>query len=226
MTQQTISETLFESYCQKHAICHSRIPTESDKRTPDYEIILKENLVISEVKQFDPTQEEVHLQKQLEEHGSTEVFGGKPGQRASQKIIDGTKQLRLLAKDKYPTLLILYNNVPITNRHVDPYAIKTAMYGLEEVVFAVPEETSVAPWVSDRRFGGRRRVTPSHNTTLSAVAVLYVNHNVGTPYLHIFHNIYAALPVNPEWLRNPETQHFKLEAKERDKKQFQEWIKV
>ncbi|MGP0594309.1 hypothetical protein ACTRXD_17465 [Nitrospira sp. T9] len=182
MTKQTISETLFESYCNRQAISFLRIPTESHKRTPDYEIILQGNMVISEVKQFDPTNEEKRLQRQLNEQGLPEAFGGKPGQRASQKITDGMKQLRLLAKDKYPTLLVLFNNVSISNHHVHPYAIKTAMYGLEEVVLAVPHEAAASPWVTDRKFGGRRRVTPSQNTTLSAVAVLYENHDGGSPF--------------------------------------------
>ena len=226
MTQQTISETLFELYCHKHTIPCSRISTESHKRkrTPDYQVILQDNTVISEVKQFDPTKEEKRLQIQLNKQGFTESFGGEPGQRASKKITKSMKQLQSLGKDKYPTLLVLFNNVSITNRHVHPYAIKTAMYGLEEVVLALPHDAATSPWVIDRKFGGRRKVTPSQNTTLSAIAVLYENHDGGSPFLNVFHNVYAALDINPEWLRNPETRHFKLSVKDQGK--FQKWIEV
>lgn len=133
------------------------------------------------------------------------------------------KQLRFLAKDRYPTLLVLYNNVPITNRHVDPYAIKTAMYGLEDIVLGVPRDGD-APWVLARKFGGRRTVTPIHNTTLSAVAVLYKNHLDGSPNLGVFHNVYAARPMSPQWLRNAESRHYQLDKK--NELQFQEWIEV
>ena len=224
MRRPTVSEVLFESYCSRNAVPFSRIPTDSGRRTPDYCVELSENSVVAEVKQFDPTDLEEQLQRLFETEGFTPAFGGKPGQRASQSIKDGVKQLRLLGKNRYPTLLVFYNNVPITNRHVDPYAIKTAMYGLEAMILGVPGESDGPPTLLARQFGGRRTLTPAHNTTLSAVAVLSSNPVDNSPSLRIFHNIYAFLPLNPDWLRNTETRHYTLG--EKHSLQFQEWIEL
>lgn len=77
MQLHTLSEALFESYCFRHGLPLSWIPTESHIRTPDCSVTFAGNTVIAEVKQFDPTDDEEHLQKQLDAEGFTPAFGGK-----------------------------------------------------------------------------------------------------------------------------------------------------
>jgi hypothetical protein len=55
--------------------------------------------------------------------------------------------------------------------------------------------------------GGRRVATERHNTTLSATGVLRLFQN-GRVSLAVFHNCYAALPLNPNDLRVPDVEQF------------------
>ncbi len=223
MSRPTISEELFERYCSDVGVQYEPIQTEEGVRTPDYRLTMSRHTVIAEVKQVDPNDEELRLMKQLEEHGHTEAFGGVPGHRAHRKIKKTAPQLRRLAKGRYPAMVVLYNNVPLTTHHTEAYAIKTAMHGLEAVHFAVPEDPSSLSYVVDQRFGGRRSVTPSDNTTISAVAVL-ARRPDGVLFLCVYHNSDSALPIEPSWLRNSQTLHANLEEKVDG--QFQDWCKV
>ena len=222
---KTKSEELFETLCNSNGILFNKIPTASEQglQTPDYEIILFDNRVIVEVKQFDPNDEDLILIENLRTKGSAGIHGDTPGKRARQKITDAMKQLHVLAKDKQPAILILYDNINIGIRHTDSYNIKTAMYGLECVDVGFPTDIKIAPLIIDRRRGGKRKVTEQHNTTLSAVVTLHESINSEISAI-CYHNIYAALPLNPEWMRFNNVVHYTLEEKQR--LNFQEWVKI
>lgn len=178
MSNKTVSERLFECFCDDNHIEYKRIEASSipNKKEPDYEIQMATELVVVEVKQFDPSEEEKKLYKQLWERGYTDAYVREPGAKARLKIQAGAKQLKARSKGKLPTLLVLYNNVPISDRGVDPYEIKTAMYGIEKIDLAVdPDANRVS--VTERGFGPKRKVTPSSNTSLSAVGALYSSPN-------------------------------------------------
>jgi len=165
MSDKTVSERLFERFCNDNYIEHKRIEASSipSKKEPDYEIQTVTELVVVEVKQFDPNKEEKKLHKQLLERGYTDAYGGEPGAKARLKIQAGAKQLKARSKGKLPALLVLYNNVPISDRGVDPYEIKTAMYGIEKIDLAVDPSANRMS-LTERGFGPKRKVTPSSNT--------------------------------------------------------------
>ena len=54
--------------------------------------------------------------------------------------------------------------------------------------------------------GGNRGVDRAANTTLSAVAVL--SGRVGNASPRVYHDCYAALPIDPGSLRGPRVRHF------------------
>lgn len=225
MNTKTKSEILFEAFCDSNGIAFSAIPTASEEglQTPDYEIILFNNRVIVEVKQFDPNDEDMVLIENLRTKGRTGIYGDTPGKRARQKITDAMRQLHLLAKDKHPAILILYDNINIGIRHTDSYNIKTAMHGIECVDVGFPTDMKTEPFIIDQRSGGKRKVTAQHNTTLSAVMTLHESEN--NQILAIcYHNIYAAFPIEPDWMRYSNVRHFKLGEKEGIN--FQEWVEV
>ncbi|MEK7188109.1 MAG: hypothetical protein AAB691_04675 [Patescibacteria group bacterium] len=221
----TKSEQLFEEFCDRNNVRWRRIETAEDEgeERPDYELVLSGERVIAEVKQFDPTVEEQRLIEELELRGSTGVFGGEPGDRARKKIDKGARQLRTLAKGVSPTLLVLYNNVAkLTCRHTDPYAIKTAMYGLEAFTIATNCQT---PTVLERDFAprGKKRVTPSANTSLSAIGVLW-DGDAPQLGLTVYHNIHARFPLKADWVRCPLVRHYTLGAKTIG--QFRDWVEI
>jgi hypothetical protein len=222
VSKRTISEILFERFCRREGLKFSRIkPSESPgMKSPDYQIQSPRGPVIVEVKQFDPNAEDKRNAQLLEERGYGDAIGGEPGARARIKIQSGARQLKARSEGRFPTVLVLYNNVPFNSRGTDPYEIKTAMYGLEKVDLAVGQATVS---VVDRGFGPKRKVTPSSNTSLSAVAVLYARsrHDLR---LVVFHNIYAATPLGWLDLSGPRIVHLTLGPMERGA--FQEWKRL
>lgn len=221
MNNKTVSERLFERYCNDNDIKYKRIEASSisNKKEPDYEIQTVTELVIVEVKQFDPNEEEKKLYKQLRERGYTDAYGREPGAKVRLKIQAGAKQLKARSKGKLPALLVLYNNVPISHRGVDPYEIKTAMYGIEKIDLSVdPDANRVS--LTERGFGPKRKMTPSSNTSLSAVGALYGSPNSELSLI-VFHNIHAVKPLDWHSFQGPRIRHFTLEEKlPRD---FQDW---
>lgn len=222
MSNRTESEKLFEQFCKDNGIEFSRLdPAETpESQCPDYEIKTADGPVIVEVKQFDPNEEDRQNARLLEERGYGKAIGGAPGARVRLKIQSGTKQLKVRSQGKVPTVLVLYNNVPFNSRGTHPYEIKTAMYGIEKIDLAVGK-TRVA--VVDRGFGPKRKLTPSDNTSLSAVATLLENLD-GDLVLSLFHNIYASRPLTWQSLNGPKIAHFTIGEKEPGK--FQEWTRL
>lgn len=222
MSKRTISEILFERFCRSERLIFSRLEPSKfpGMMSPDYQIQSPRGPIIVEVKQFDPNSEDKRNAQLLEERGHGDAIGGEPGARARIKIQTGAKQLKARSQGKIPTLLVLYNNVPFSSRGTDPYEIMTAMYGLEKIDLAV-DQANVS--VVDRGFGPKRKVTPSSNTSLSAVAALHA------PSCHdlrlvVYHNIYAATPLERQQFSGPRIVHFTLGPKERG--MFQEWRRI
>lgn len=222
LSRNTISEEQFERFCRENGIQCSRLePSEvPGEQSPDYEIRTASGAAIVEVKQFDPNDEDRKVAKQLQERGYSDAFGGEPGARARLKIQAGVKQLRARSRGEHPTILVLYNNVPFNDRGVDPYEIKTAMYGLEKYELAV-DSSGIS--VVDRGFGPKRKVTPSSNTSLSAVAALYGDPDSDLTLL-VYHNIHAVVPLDWRTLVGPRIRH--LAIKEKQPGDFQEWMRI
>jgi hypothetical protein len=86
------------------------------------------------------------------------------------------------------------------------------MYGLEEIVMARASHESALSEYVDTRFGGKRRLTPTDNTALSAVAILEA-HAPGQYSLDIFHNMFAVRPLHPWLFRRRHIRQWRLSAK-------------
>ena len=96
------------------------------------------------------------------------------------------------------------------------------MYGLHEVVFTRSHSPVAQVLSVSRRLGGSRRLTPEHNTTLSAVVVLFEGPE--GPYLVVYHNRFASNPILPEVLRRPRI--FQWSIREGGPREFPEWVEV
>ncbi len=219
MSNMTISEDLFEQFCKENSIPYSRIERQEYK-TPDYHVYFDKHLVIAEVKQLDPNVLDREHRAQGRQHGTVTYFE-KSGHRVRLKIDSAKKQLKLASKDKYPAILVLYNNVPIGSIDMDD--IKTAMYGHESARKAFPDYPDDRPIeIKHVGFGSERKFTPNHNTNFSAIAFLYKSG--GDLCLSIFHNIHAKRPIDPAWLRRSAVRHLTLSPKVQGA--FQEWLEI
>lgn len=214
MSQKTQSESLFEKFCEDHGIRYSRI-VPSNQLTHDYDIYLGSQKIVCEVKQIDLNEEERAYRR-----GEVERLSPWPGNRVRNRIKDAAPQIKARAKGKYPGLLVIYNNVEYREL-VSGVSVLTAMYGEETVVIDVPDDPKREPLFRNVVFGGKRKMTPEDNTSVSAVAVLRCA--AGTTRLCIYHNVYAAISLNPNLLVSPSVSHFFVELK--NDGTFSEWYK-
>lgn len=222
----TVSEELFERFCFENKISFCRIPR-SDKngrKTPDYEIVIEDQYIVVEVKQFDTNPDDNKFQKQLEEDGITEVYKGKMTKRIRGKINDAMPQLKKWAKKRIPALIIIYNNIPLDTRFIMPHNILQAMYGAESINIVLPNNPSDLPYVKSVQFGGGRKVSPQHNTSLSAVVNIYEDCKQNELHANFYHNIYSANPFEPDWFRRQRVKHFSIP--ELDVNTFFEWSEI
>lgn len=206
----TKSEQLFEAFCRGHGIVYRRVPV-SAARTPDYELELAGGAqLLAEVKQFDPNrQERAALARQAK--GETVAFSSTPGERLRHAIKDADGQLReLLAGRTLPTLLVVYNNTPC-RLHTQPYAVMTAMQGLDVIDVEVPEDRSARLRFRPPRSGPRRAMRADANTSVSAVTVLEEDVHDAL-LLSAYLNRYAATPLPPHLLDLPGVHQFRLPA--------------
>jgi hypothetical protein len=224
MNSITKSEKEFELFCNQAGIPCRPIPTEPDqgRQTPDYELEISGVQIFAEVKQFDLTPEEQKEIRQLEEQDPAFAWDREPGARARKKISEAVAQLKQRVEAGQPAMLVLYNNDPFTRRPIDPYSIMTAMYGVEEISIEVPTNPSKGGRFMGMDFGGKRKLTPTDNTTLSAICVL--TNESGEVHLNIYHNRYAANPLDPNLLRHHSVRHFTLGPKEL--RGLQDWVEI
>lgn len=189
--QITLSECLFENFCKQKGVRFHRIDV-GLSQTPDYEIFLPRRKVIAEVKEITPNPTERAAEADmLRRH--TQSVSIIPGERIRGKISDACKQIKSHTKSRYPGLLILFDR-GLAVGHVDPYQIRVAMYGFETIVLALPSDYNGSPYPIERKYGPRRKMTTSHNTSISAVAML-CTHAKEQIELTVYHNIHAAVPL-------------------------------
>ena len=215
MSQKTVSELLFEQLCRNCGIEYEEVPTEATP-TNDYDIFPQNEKIVCEVKQIDPDEDERAWLA-----GDRTRWNPWPGNRLRKPIKDGSTQLKSKAKGKFPTVLIIYNNVPVRGHH-DAWNVLTAMYGQETVRIAVPEDTYEEPYATGVIFGGRRGMTPDHKTSVSAVALLVERDN--ELVLFVYHNVYAAIPLRPDLLRFPNIRHYTVDLQTDNS--FSEWREI
>jgi hypothetical protein len=220
-TSRTISEALFESFCTENDIHFCPIPTES-QRTPDYVFRLGDTSIAVEVKQFDPSPTElVTLRKKPEQWGESDAFcPGIPGERVRSKIDSALPQLKRIARDSMPAILVLYDNIRLWPEICDARAIAAAMYGIETALISAEQAQEGGAKIIARWHGASRRATPTANTTLSAIGVL--DAISGTTSLTLFHNFFARNPIPTDVVQKAAVKHCFL--KRSPERYLSEWV--
>jgi len=209
---KTQSEQWFEKYCVNSGIVCKRILEEIGK-TPDYELTIDRQRIIVEVKEITRNKKERESDHLLSKRNYGNYLSNTPGDRVRNKIKDSSSQIKALAQGIYPSILVLCdlkNGCGQIVGHLAPYNIRVAMYGLEQVHLAVPRDLSVSPYSTGMSYGPKRKMTEDQNTSISAIGVL------STPRpneiaLHIYHNKFAAIPLDQRLLAKYGIQQFKLE---------------
>jgi hypothetical protein len=200
---QLISHKTFERFCELKGF-RARPILVAAKPRPDYKVWVGQRGCVVELKQLEPNPEDERQRLELEAKGQTTWKDLSPGSRVRNEVRKAARQLQPWARGGVPSLLVLFDNtISSLGIHSDPYAMKVGMYGLDAFLFGRPEDASqgvpIYPlgWVS----GGKATMTGEHNTSFSAVGLLWPCHPddpESAPYLVLYHNHLAAIPVDPE----------------------------
>jgi hypothetical protein len=208
----TFSEKLFEQYCRKTGITCTRIPERREK-TPDYEVRVDNQLIIVEVKEIHRSKEESESDRVLALRGYGNVLSCTPGDRIRQKIDDCSAQIKARTRNTFPSVLVLFDH-GLRFGHLDPYAVRAAMYGLEQLHIALPPlgvEPHQNPYVTGSTFGPKRRMTPSEKKAISALGVLHTP-EAGEVALCVYHNKFATIPLDRNLAARLASEQYELES--------------
>ena len=209
MSKKTLSEQLFEKFCDINGIDWSPIATvgQVSCKHPDYYIKCNENTVFVEIKEIGESPADRARYQRLKQTGSTGVYDPRLDERVRKKIDRAMPQLRYLAKGKYPAIVVLYDNISIIQ--IEGLEIRLGMYGKDMVDIGLVGNISNTDIFIRHRFGAGQKVSANHNTTLSAVALL-TSQSDQSLHLDFYHNKFAAKPFDPNWLRTLTVKHYQL----------------
>lgn len=206
---KTESEIHFERFCQRQGFDLSGVPTETTP-TPDYVLQFEDVRLFVEVKEVLPTAEEIESDRLVETRGYGNVISKTPGARVRKKIQDCSPQVKARTEGRHPGMLVLWERGQCAGRQTEPYHIRVAMEGFEEVLLQVPHiSTWQSPSFAGMKHGGSRKMTPTTNTSISAIALLCCP-AVDRMLLQVFHNRHAAVPLRTDILKAAEVMQFQL----------------
>lgn len=209
---RTQSEIWLQQFFENRDVPLRRISETNDGRTPDYELDLFGQRVIVEVKEFVPNADERASIAMSQRNGVGAATGEVIGERVRRKISDAVPQLKARTEGILPGMLVLcdikYGCGQISG-HTDPSNIRAAMDGLDEMLVVVPSSTSEAPYLAGMKSGPRKKLTKKHNTSVSAIAVLFTPPNEGVSMI-VYHNRHAALPIGTDLIERLDVRQYKL----------------
>ncbi len=169
--------------------------------------------IIVEVKQFEPNREERALLARRA-NGDVVVMGATPGERVRRAIRSAGPQLKALAVNGEPCLLVVYDAFDVPSLHTRRYAVLTAMRGLDVIPVDVPEDPGQPLVLRPVRPGPRKKMTPAAHTSISGIGVISAAPTGAT--LDVFHNPHATYPLIAEALSAPSVQHWRMSGDQSD----------
>ncbi len=199
MNLKTESEIFFEQFTGSLSTHCLPIPCEKGQ-TPDYELSLSGHRVIAEIKQLDENVDDKINWAEARSRGVGSAFGGTE-ERLGRKFKKANKQLKSRCRGSIPGMTIVFDNGTFSG--VDGTDIMEALYGKETVTFTRFSDGTVEP--SDLHASREGFLGTTKNTTISAVGWLQCLGERST--LRVYHNRFAANPIDPNWFRNERITH-------------------
>ena len=205
--QKTMSEQIFERFCEDRGIVCTRVP-EGEGRTPDYELDLDSVRVVVEVKEIAPSAEELESERLARVRGYGNAISSTPGDKVRKKIGDCSSQIKARTGGTLPSMLVVFDRGRVVG-HADADNIRVAMYGMEQVYIALPPIGEGEPYATGMGHGPRRKMTPEHNTSISAVGTLFMTGPLDV-HLHVYHNCFARVPLDTRLLARHHIPQFQI----------------
>ena len=172
-----------------------RIPVEENVRTPDYILNVANIQIVIEVKEWGTSTEKQSSEKLIPEING-KLINRELGKWVRKHIEKAGGQIRARTKGKHPGMLVLFDQGGLMGDN-SPTDITTAMLG--KPTFGLSRDPSKSPYPIGIRHGAGRKMTPSDNTSISAVAALWMK-CPSDIQLHVYHNPYAGVPIQPSIL--------------------------
>jgi hypothetical protein len=210
------SEAAFEQFCQASGFTFARLATASDQgeQRPDYRVTGHDQRgFFAEIKEVTPNGEEATAIQTIL-RGEVGTFATTPGARMREYIAKANPQLRAITHGASPGVLVVYNDNPFLRYHTDPYAVLTAMRGLDVVPVLVPRDPHLSPEFQDVRSGPKKRMTPRANTSIAAILTL-VGGSGERLVASIYHNRHASSPLPHSSMVGDALTHYCMTEDER-----------
>lgn len=193
---KTPAEEQFERLCDLRRLRwrRIRIALKEDHKRPDYAVWVGEAACVVEVKQLGLNEEDRKQLKELDEAGHTCGERKEPGRRLGAKITEAADQLRSFRRRGIAGVLVLSDDL-LPLPYLLPHRVMAGMYGRLKLEVVLGEAPS-GRWSASRLVsGGGEKMTPNTNTSVSALAHLQRGSD-REPYLILYHNEYAAVPLD------------------------------
>jgi hypothetical protein len=142
--------------------------------------------VLVEVKEIVPGDHEAALEATADDPDEPTIASN-VARRIRNMIDEAKHQLRGLAKDRHSAILVIFDATQGLSG-LDPEDFLNAMYGDEAV------KLTSSGW--RHVFAGKRKVGPSHNTSISALGHLIASSSSQTRLI-LYHSDYAKIPLDP-----------------------------
>lgn len=160
----TVGELTFINFCKKHRLKVKRIPN-CNCPTPDFKLRLSFfHYIYIEIKDFEDTDDEKEALNDLIEHNNSVWGKSSPGNRIRSKIDNAKRQLKPLANEDVPLILLIFDNRNGIANSIYDYELSVAMYGLEL--------RKVIDSKLYKFHGPLRRFTSSEKTYISYIGIL------------------------------------------------------
>jgi hypothetical protein len=213
----TDGEKYFEIFCDEHGFKYEKIETRGEIRTPDYKLYIDDYLIITEVKDLEQNKEDIKALKEYNEKGVVVWGESKVGNRVRGKIISGKSQLKIFTKNKYPSILLLFDNRNEITPTLTDYEIKIGMFGFESIVLNRKNKPVF------RKFSRKAQMTKDSRKYISCIGLLTKDNDKFS--LNLFENYYTAIKIKYSILKKyNDINIFRLEYPPDQK--YSDWVEI
>jgi len=211
----TNGERNFELFCKYHNFKYEKIKENKDVKTPDYRLFIGNYLIITEVKDLEPNKEDKKALKEFYEKGHVVWGQSKVGSRVRNKIVSCKNQIKRFTKDKYPSILLIFDHRNEITPTLTDYEIKIGMFGFEAI--------NINDNSNFRKFGGKAQMTKNSRKYISCIGLLKENNN--KPFLKLYENCYANIRIKYDIFKKyNDISIFKLNSP--PDKTYSNWVSI
>lgn len=185
----TDGERYFEDFCISHYFKYEKIEEKKDVKTPDYRLFIGSYVVITEVKDLESNKEDEKALKEFYDKGCVVWWKLTVCNRVRNKILTSQKQLKAFVKNKYPSILLLFDNRNEITPTLTGYEIKIGMYGYETIKKKNANDNTIY-----YEFGSKKQMTKNSRNYISCIGLLTKENN-NKLFLKLYENYYANIKI-------------------------------